>query len=155
MQILQEAIRRQGAVDKAAQAVVDAELAVCEAEARVAVSEAAVLRGHVHAHEWLHHCGAAGLSCPTQPSYLTAKRGSKRLIFEQNSPQIATVTSVTPPPAEAKLLTCSTAGRFLPFLSDFFPIFIEIFFIAAMHSADRAHHDGTIHSSSFELVSPQ
>ena len=44
MQVLQEAIRRQGAVDKAWQAVVDAELAVLEAEARVAVSEAAVLR---------------------------------------------------------------------------------------------------------------
>ena len=117
--------------------------------------ECAHMCGHVHAHEWLHHCGAAGLSCPTQPSYLTAKRGSKRLIFEQNSPQIATVTSVTPPPAEAKLLTCSTAGRFLPFLSDFFPIFIDFFFIAAMHSSARAHHDGTSHTSSFDLLGPQ
>ena len=35
--------------------------------------ECAHMCGHVHAHEWLHHCGAAGLSCPTQPTCLTAK----------------------------------------------------------------------------------
>ena len=59
----------------------------------------------------------------------------------QKRPAVTDVTAVTPGLQLQKSSRLCTAVKMLTFFS----ILMQNFFIAAMHSTARAHHDGTIH----------
>ena len=106
-----------------------------------------------HKQGWIHGwwCCLALAGSGIQPCFV-AKIASNRALYSRKIQKRPTVTAGTSSPRFFRLGDWDALSSIT---ADFFSIFMQKFFIAAMHSTARARHDATIHASTFAFVPPQ